>query len=159
MKWPEQKTRWSLVTRTLYRSAIRIFGGKRDVHGQFQSILSHKDEQASSHQIGGRAGIALVAAAAQPSIIVRESSLSFRPLGPAGGQDLLRAPAGLGGFSLSEFSLNQRVTMPGKQIEMAINDAALNGMRSLNALLQGREPFGKHFRESIHVLAGNEIAL
>src|SRR4051794_24395309 len=67
MKWPEQKTRWSFVTRTWYRSAL-MASPRAELEGRRDDTLAQRHEQGRGHEVGGAAGVAAVAVLAQPGV-------------------------------------------------------------------------------------------
>src|SRR5437899_10996717 len=84
MKWPEQNTRWSLVTRTLKRSAMMQTGLPGILGGQPYRTLAQKDEQASGDQIGGRARIAAVPFSPEPAVELGQGGAAGLAAGPTG---------------------------------------------------------------------------
>src|SRR4051794_17014281 len=57
MKWPEQKTRWSFVTRTLKRSAMAVVLRPGSLPGQGHDTFAQGGEQASRDEVGAGAGV------------------------------------------------------------------------------------------------------
>src|SRR5262245_52118353 len=108
MKCPEQKTRWSLVTRTLKRSLmVDDTGGPGNRRRQLHDTRAQSDEQGSRHQVGRGAGVAAVAFGTEPGVQAAECEAASRRYGPIQGQNFLCTVAGFFCFRQAALARDQ----------------------------------------------------
>src|SRR5262245_25338923 len=123
MKWPLQKTRWSLVTRTRKRSEAMIRSGTPGESGRhLYATLPQGHEQGRRHQVGRRAGIAAVSVRPQPGIELLKRGPAGVGFGPPSVQHLPRPPARLLGHLPATFTSDQAIGVGGHQFELTEND-------------------------------------
>src|SRR5438105_8802192 len=98
MKCPEEKTKWSLVTRTWKRSAMIRSGvpsarhRPRHLRRQGNDTLAEGDEQASRDEVGGGAGVAAVAVGAEPGVELGEGAAAGARVRPEGFNNCFCSP-------------------------------------------------------------------
>src|SRR5438874_1682396 len=116
MKWPEEKTRWSLVTRTLYFSTMIATGEPGILRGQLYGTLPKKNEQAGGDQVGRRTRVAAVAVGAQPGIELGQRLHASFFTRPAPFQHGPGPAAGLLGLGRTSLACDKTVRMRSQQV-------------------------------------------
>src|SRR5207249_8367706 len=122
MKWPEQNTRWSLVTRTLKRSAMMQTGLPGILGGQPYRTLAQKDEQASGDQIGGRARIAAVTFSPEPAVEFGQGGAAGLAARPTGLEHVPRSSRRFLRLGQAALAGDERVGMSSQQPQVAEDD-------------------------------------
>src|SRR5262245_11587283 len=159
MKWPLQKTRWSLVTRTRYRSTVMVEPGTPGEWGiQGYATLPKGHEQARRHQVGRRAGVARVPFHPQPPVKVTQVRPGGIGFGPTGAEHLFRAATRLMRLRQPTLSGDQAVRVSGHQLQLAEDDRLLHRPRLPETFDQGRHSHIEHLEEAVGILAGDQVA-
>src|SRR5437867_1935210 len=118
MKCPQQNTRWSLVTRTLKRSAM--VSTPRPGNGQRQPdvIVTQGREDASGNQIGRRSRVTPVAVFTKPIVECRKRKLPCFGQRPASVQHALSTAARVLGHRNATLTHDQAVGVMGEEFEV-----------------------------------------